>query len=133
MLANLRDGEDMPHMQPPSAPHPRPSVPRFNEHEGNRLDEGASERPPPPFCLNFGYNQVVLSAVETLAFPPTSGTFIMGADEAMKSDLGLGELASITVANEVESLAYDVSELFRFFRPESFTSLRLAGQPDNGK
>ncbi|XP_023819455.1 striatin isoform X1 [Oryzias latipes] len=85
MLANLRDGEDMPHMQPPSAPQPRPSVPRFNEHEGNRPDE-----------------------VETLAFPPTSGTFIMGADEAMKSDLGLGELASITVANEVESLAYDI-------------------------
>uniref|UniRef100_A0A3B3CLV9 Striatin n=1 Tax=Oryzias melastigma TaxID=30732 RepID=A0A3B3CLV9_ORYME len=85
MLANLRDGEDMPHVQPPSAPQPRPNVPRFNEHEGNRPDE-----------------------VETLTFPPTPGTFIMGTDEAMESELGLGDLARLTVANEAEGLAYDI-------------------------
>lgn len=48
--------------------------------------------------------------VEALTFPPTSGkSFIMGADEAMESELGLGELAGLTVANEADSLAYDVS------------------------
>ncbi|XP_029691499.1 striatin isoform X2 [Takifugu rubripes] len=86
MLANLRDAEDPSHMQPPSAPQPRPSAVRFNEHEGNRTDE-----------------------VEALTFPPTSGkSFIMGGDEAMESELGLGELAGLTVANEADSLAYDI-------------------------
>lgn len=33
----------------------------------------------------------------------------MGADEALESELGLGELAGLTVANEADSLAYDVS------------------------
>lgn len=48
--------------------------------------------------------------VEALTFPPTSGkSFIMGTDEAMESELGLGELAGLTVANEADSLAYDVS------------------------
>lgn len=52
----------------------------------------------------------VLSPVEALTFPPTSGkSFIMGTDEAMESELGLGELAGLTVANEADSLAYDVS------------------------
>lgn len=51
-----------------------------------------------------------LSPVEALTFPPTSGkSFIMGTDEAMESELGLGELAGLTVANEADSLAYDVS------------------------
>ncbi|XP_068581116.1 striatin-like isoform X2 [Cebidichthys violaceus] len=87
MLANLRDAEDLSHMQPqPSAPQSRPNAVRFNEHEGNRPDE-----------------------VEALTFPPTSGkSFIMGADEAMESELGLGELAGLTVANEADSLAYDI-------------------------
>ncbi|KAF3842287.1 hypothetical protein F7725_024238 [Dissostichus mawsoni] len=87
MLANLRDAEDLSHMQPPpSSPQTRPNVVRFNEHEGNRPDE-----------------------VEALTFPPTSGkSFIMGADEAMESELGLGELAGLTVANEADSLAYDI-------------------------
>ncbi|XP_062256866.1 striatin-like isoform X1 [Platichthys flesus] len=86
MLANLRDAEDLSHMQPPSAPQSRPSVARFNEHEGNRTDE-----------------------VEALTFPPTSGkSFIMGTEEAMESELGLGELAGLTVANEADSLAYDI-------------------------
>ena len=51
-----------------------------------------------------------LFLVEAMTFPPTSGkSFIMGADEAMESELGLGELAGLTVANEADSLAYDVS------------------------
>uniref|UniRef100_H2SKF6 Striatin n=1 Tax=Takifugu rubripes TaxID=31033 RepID=H2SKF6_TAKRU len=47
--------------------------------------------------------------MEALTFPPTSGkSFIMGGDEAMESELGLGELAGLTVANEADSLAYDI-------------------------
>uniref|UniRef100_A0A671U9D7 Striatin n=1 Tax=Sparus aurata TaxID=8175 RepID=A0A671U9D7_SPAAU len=47
--------------------------------------------------------------IEALTFPPTSGkSFIMGTDEAMESELGLGELAGLTVANEADSLAYDI-------------------------
>lgn len=51
MLANLRDAEDLSHMQPPSAPQSRPSAVRFSEHEGNRTDEGAqlSSSAPPVF------------------------------------------------------------------------------------
>ncbi|CAL8300129.1 unnamed protein product [Merluccius merluccius] len=86
MLANLRDTEDLSHMQPPAAPQARPSVPRLNEHEASRPDE-----------------------VEALTFPPASGkSFIMGTDEAMESGLGLGELAGLTVANEADILAYDI-------------------------
>lgn len=49
-------------------------------------------------------------AVEALTFPPSSGkSFIMGSDEALESELGLGELAGLTVANEAENLSYDVS------------------------
>lgn len=59
MLANLRDAEDLSHMQPPSAPQSRPNMARFNEHEGNRTDE-----------------------VDAMTFPPTSGkSFIMGTDK----------------------------------------------------
>ncbi|KAM4599687.1 striatin-like isoform 3-T3 [Fundulus diaphanus] len=86
MLANLRDAEDLSHMQPPSAPQSRPNVARFSEHEGNRTDE-----------------------VEALTFPPTPGkSFIMGPDEGMENVLGLGELAGLTVANEADSMAYDI-------------------------
>uniref|UniRef100_A0A8C4ZX08 Striatin n=1 Tax=Gadus morhua TaxID=8049 RepID=A0A8C4ZX08_GADMO len=47
--------------------------------------------------------------VEALTFPPASGkSFIMGADEAMESELGLGELAGLTVANEADILTYDI-------------------------
>lgn len=38
----------------------------------------------------------------------------MGADEALESELGLGELAGLTVANEADSLTYDVSRGFIF-------------------
>ncbi|XP_077585814.1 striatin [Stigmatopora nigra] len=86
MLANLRETEDVSHLQPPSTTQSRSNVVRFNEHDGNRTDE-----------------------VEALTFPPTSGkSFIMGSDEAMESELGLGELAGLTVANEADSLAYDI-------------------------
>uniref|UniRef100_A0A8B9GNP3 Striatin n=1 Tax=Amazona collaria TaxID=241587 RepID=A0A8B9GNP3_9PSIT len=48
--------------------------------------------------------------VEALTFPPSSGkSFIMGTDEALENELGLGELAGLTVANEADSLTYDVS------------------------
>lgn len=40
MLANLRDAEDIPSMQPPVTPPSRPSVPRLNEHEVGRPDDG---------------------------------------------------------------------------------------------
>ncbi|KAJ8392482.1 hypothetical protein AAFF_G00076070 [Aldrovandia affinis] len=87
MLANLRDAEDLPPMQPSVAPPARPSVARLNEHEASRTDE-----------------------VEAMTFPPTSGkSFIMGADEAMESEMGLGELAGLTVANEADSLTYDIT------------------------
>ncbi|XP_045068445.1 striatin-like isoform X2 [Coregonus clupeaformis] len=87
MLANLRDAEDLPSMQPPVTPPSRPSVPRLNEHEVGRPEE-----------------------VEAMTFPPTSGkSFIMGPDDAAESELGLGELAGLTVANEADSLAYDVT------------------------
>uniref|UniRef100_A0A673MFI6 Striatin n=1 Tax=Sinocyclocheilus rhinocerous TaxID=307959 RepID=A0A673MFI6_9TELE len=47
---------------------------------------------------------------ETLTFPPSSGkSFIMGTDETLESELGLGELAGLTVANEAENLSYDIT------------------------
>ncbi|XP_051532321.1 striatin isoform X3 [Myxocyprinus asiaticus] len=87
MLANLRDAEDLSSIQPPVAPPVRPSLPRLNEHPIGRTDE-----------------------VEALTFPPSSGkSFIMGTDEALESELGLGELAGLTVANEAENLSYDIT------------------------
>ncbi|XP_032409960.1 striatin isoform X4 [Xiphophorus hellerii] len=86
MLANLRDTEDLSHMQPQPTPQSRPNVPRFSEHEGNRTEE-----------------------VEALTFPPTPGkSFIMATEEDMENVLGLGELAGLTVANEADSMVYDI-------------------------
>ncbi|XP_054255265.1 striatin [Indicator indicator] len=86
MLANLRDVDDLPSLQPSVAP-PRPSSSRLIEHEITRTDE-----------------------VEALTFPPSSGkSFIMGTDEALENELGLGELAGLTVANEADSLTYDIA------------------------
>ncbi|XP_043992297.1 striatin-like isoform X4 [Gambusia affinis] len=86
MLANLRDTEDLSHMQPQPTPQSRPNVPRFSEHEGNRTEE-----------------------VEALTFPPTPGkSFMMGTEEGMENVLGLGELAGLTVANEADSMVYDI-------------------------
>uniref|UniRef100_A0A8B9RI09 Striatin n=1 Tax=Astyanax mexicanus TaxID=7994 RepID=A0A8B9RI09_ASTMX len=49
--------------------------------------------------------------VEAITFPPSSGkAFIIGTEEAMETgELGLGELAGLTVANEADNLAYDIS------------------------
>uniref|UniRef100_A0A8C9ZU67 Striatin n=1 Tax=Sander lucioperca TaxID=283035 RepID=A0A8C9ZU67_SANLU len=87
MLANLRDAEEPPSMQPPVTPPSRPAVPRLNEHELGRPED------------------------EAMTFLPSSGkSFILGrVDEAVSNELGLGELAGLTVANEADSLAYDIS------------------------
>lgn len=58
----------------------------------------------------FFFSLFVFPAVEALTFPPSSGkSFIMGTDETLENELGLGELAGLTVANEADSLTYDVS------------------------
>lgn len=42
--------------------------------------------------------------------PSTGKSFILGrVDEAVSNEIGLGELAGLTVANEADSLAFDVS------------------------
>ncbi|XP_048863466.1 striatin-like isoform X2 [Brienomyrus brachyistius] len=87
MLANLRDAEDLPPMQPSVPPPARTPTARLGEHEPSHGDE-----------------------VEVMTFPPTAGkSFIMTTDEAMETELGLGELAGLTVANEADALAYDIS------------------------
>uniref|UniRef100_A0A8C7IXG0 Striatin n=1 Tax=Oncorhynchus kisutch TaxID=8019 RepID=A0A8C7IXG0_ONCKI len=99
MLANLRDAEDLPSMQPPVTPPSRPSVPRLNEHEVGHPEE-----------------------VEAMTFPPTSGkSFIMGPDEAAESELGLGELAGLTVANEADSLVTNSQDALRKTWSPKFT------------
>lgn len=50
----------------------------------------------------------------------------MGADETMESELGLGELAGLTVANEADSLAYDVSSDHHPPRPRGGFSVPAA-------
>uniref|UniRef100_A0A3Q0SDR0 Striatin n=1 Tax=Amphilophus citrinellus TaxID=61819 RepID=A0A3Q0SDR0_AMPCI len=87
MLANLRDTEELTSMQPTVTPPSRPSVPRLNEHEVGRPDD------------------------EAMTFLPSSGkSFILGrVDEAVSNELGLGELAGLTVANEAEGLMYDIA------------------------
>lgn len=42
--------------------------------------------------------------------PSTGKCFILGrVDEAVSNEFGLGELARITVANEVDNLTFEVS------------------------
>ncbi|CAB1338702.1 unnamed protein product, partial [Coregonus sp. 'balchen'] len=88
MLANLRDQEDMSPREPSSTAQAHSNAPRINEqHQDNRTDE-----------------------VEALTFPPSAGkSFIMGPDENMEAEMGLGELAGLSIANEADSLAYDIS------------------------
>ncbi|XP_056423298.1 striatin isoform X3 [Hyla sarda] len=87
MLANLRDVDELPSLQPSVVSSSRPASSRLSEQEVNRTDE-----------------------VEALTFPPSSGkSFIMGADEALENELGLGELAGLTVANEADTLTYDIA------------------------
>ncbi|ROL43729.1 Striatin [Anabarilius grahami] len=112
MLANLRDAEDLSSIQPPVAPPVRPSLPRLNEHQLGRTDEGISASV--TNMIHFSPLQTAhvcdCVAVEALTFPPSSGkSFIMGTDEALESELGLGELAGLTVANEAENLSYDIT------------------------
>uniref|UniRef100_A0A8C1T694 Striatin n=1 Tax=Cyprinus carpio TaxID=7962 RepID=A0A8C1T694_CYPCA len=69
----------------------------------------------------FLYSFISSSAqpISALTFPPSSGkSFIMGTDEALESELGLGELAGLTVANEAESLSYDVNALRKTWNPK---------------
>uniref|UniRef100_A0A8C9T9F6 Striatin n=1 Tax=Scleropages formosus TaxID=113540 RepID=A0A8C9T9F6_SCLFO len=75
--------------------------------------EGGATRPlgahPPLGCIKFRYaaNRALEQA---MTFPPTTGkSFIMGADDAMECELGLGELAGLTVANEADALTYDMA------------------------
>uniref|UniRef100_A0A672Y974 Striatin n=1 Tax=Sphaeramia orbicularis TaxID=375764 RepID=A0A672Y974_9TELE len=48
---------------------------------------------------------------KAMTFLPSSGkSFILGrVDEAVSNELGLGELAGLTVANEAETMAYDIT------------------------
>uniref|UniRef100_A0A674BYH8 Striatin n=1 Tax=Salmo trutta TaxID=8032 RepID=A0A674BYH8_SALTR len=88
MLANLRDQEDMNPREPSSISQSRSNTPRLYEHyQDNHMDE-----------------------VEVLTVPSSSGkAFILGPDVNMEAELGLGELAGLTVSNEADSLAYDMS------------------------
>ncbi|KAG8444228.1 hypothetical protein GDO86_009423 [Hymenochirus boettgeri] len=87
MLANLREVDELPSLQTSVVSSSRPTSSRISEQEINRADE-----------------------VEALTFPPSPGkSFIMGADEALENELGLGELAGLTVANEADSLTYDIA------------------------
>ncbi|XP_042589399.1 LOW QUALITY PROTEIN: striatin-like [Cyprinus carpio] len=87
MLANLRDAEDLSSMQPPVAPSvPDPACPAQLSPAGRHLWDA-----PTRLALSSGKS------------------FIMGTDEALESELGLGELAGLTVANEAESLSYDIT------------------------
>uniref|UniRef100_A0A2K5NCS3 Striatin n=1 Tax=Cercocebus atys TaxID=9531 RepID=A0A2K5NCS3_CERAT len=71
MLANLRDVDELPSLQPSVGSPSRPSSSRLPEHEINRADEG------------------------NIDISPSSGkSFIMGADEALESELGLGGTSS---------------------------------------
>ncbi|KAM9449664.1 striatin-like isoform 2-T2 [Clarias gariepinus] len=87
MLANLRENENASPLQSSVSPPSRPNVSRFVEHDSSHSDE-----------------------VEAITFPPTTGkSFIMGGDVSIDSgELGLGELAGLTVANEADALAYDI-------------------------
>ncbi|KAF5902188.1 striatin isoform X1, partial [Clarias magur] len=86
MLANLRENEDSSPLQSSVSPPSRPNSSRLVEHDSSHSDE-----------------------VEAITFPPSSGkSFIMGGDVSIDSgELGLGELAGLTVANEADALAYD--------------------------
>ncbi|XP_060773125.1 striatin-like [Neoarius graeffei] len=88
MLANLRENEDASPLQSSVSPPSRPNANRFIEHDSSHTDE-----------------------VEAITFPPSSGkSFIMGGEVTVDSgELGLGELAGLTVANEADNLAYDIA------------------------
>uniref|UniRef100_H3B5I5 Striatin n=1 Tax=Latimeria chalumnae TaxID=7897 RepID=H3B5I5_LATCH len=91
MLANLRDVDELPPLQPAMTPPSRPSTSRLNEHEINRTDEG-----------NNVYLTVMLNSFK-------NDLVKQSLYEAMESELGLGELAGLTVANEADILTYDIA------------------------
>ncbi|KAJ8248013.1 hypothetical protein GJAV_G00237170 [Gymnothorax javanicus] len=91
MLATLRDGDDLALMQPAAAPPARPTSAWLGESESGRPDEG-----------------------EALMFPPSSGKAFMAglgvvggvvgdSEEDMETEMGLGDLAGLTVANEADA------------------------------
>ncbi|XP_061083741.1 striatin-like isoform X1 [Conger conger] len=94
MLCTLRDAEDLSPLQPPMTPPSRPTPVWTSELDPGRPDD-----------------------VEALTFAPSAGTpFALGGageeedeGEMGLGEMGLGELAGLTVANEADSLAYDVS------------------------
>lgn len=63
------------------------------------------------FCFYF---ETAFRLVEPMTFLPSSGKcFILGrVDEAVSNEFGLGELARITVANEADSLTFEVRRKF---------------------
>ncbi|CAF92879.1 unnamed protein product [Tetraodon nigroviridis] len=87
MLANLRDTEDIPPLQPPLNPPSRCPASKVNDSDLGRPDD------------------------EAMSFLPSAGkSFILGrVDEAVSNELGLGDLAGLTVANEADAQAYEVS------------------------
>lgn len=117
MLANLRDTEELPPIPAAMTPPLRPSVPRLNEPDGGRPEDGSSASSVLSAAAEPGPSDFVVSA-EPMAFLPSTGkSFLLGGeDEAVSSEMGLGalgelgELAGLTVANEAESPVYDVSE-----------------------
>ena len=67
-----------------------------------------------------------------MTFLPSSGkSFILGrVDEAVSNELGLGELAGLTVANEADSLAYDVSKTNEAESTENHLSSQTVSEPN---
>uniref|UniRef100_H3CGL5 Striatin, calmodulin binding protein n=1 Tax=Tetraodon nigroviridis TaxID=99883 RepID=H3CGL5_TETNG len=88
MLANLRDTEDIPPLQPPLNPPSRCPASKVNDSDLGRPDDE-----------------------EAMSFLPSAGkSFILGrVDEAVSNELGLGDLAGLTVANEADAQAYEVN------------------------
>uniref|UniRef100_A0A8C8HQC0 Striatin n=1 Tax=Oncorhynchus tshawytscha TaxID=74940 RepID=A0A8C8HQC0_ONCTS len=73
-------------------------------------------------CLMNTQTRMVTFTLEAMTFPPTSGkSFIMGPDEAAESELGLGELAGLTVANEADSLVTNSQDALRKTWSPKFT------------
>ncbi|KAM6972780.1 LOW QUALITY PROTEIN: striatin [Aplochiton taeniatus] len=84
MLANLRDAEELPVVQPPLTTPSLSSVPRLHEQEVCGPEE-----------------------VEAMPFPALSGkSFIMGQGE---TEMRLGELAGLDIANDADSQAFSIS------------------------
>ncbi|XP_035385812.1 striatin-like isoform X5 [Electrophorus electricus] len=108
MLSNLRDTDEAVLLQPPATPPVRPNTSRFSEHDGSRTDEGPLRLHPQTHARPPTTNPAI--RLEAVTFPPPSDkAFIMVPEDVMETgELGLGELAGLTVANEADSLAYEI-------------------------